>query len=219
MVYIEVQLARQINLIEFTNFLQYTDLVSVFQLHQVRLNQSFNTTMDDEHMQSGPQSPGFQPDEVIALSTHHIYDNNFSATDNPFANYTRWQNLPSPIASTPSPNAMDVDLDVGVGSTTSLNSSGISTHQSFLLANYTPTPIVESFQQQAPTDNIDNINVRARALPPSRPRTRKAPTLRREDWEPVKARVIELHIAQNLSLPETKKFIDVEFKAIGFSAK
>ena len=55
------------------------------------------------------------------------------------------------------------------------------------------------------------------ALPPRR-RKRKAPTLRSEDWEPVKRRIIELHITQNLPLPKVKQIIETEFKSSGFSA-
>ena len=54
--------------------------------------------------------------------------------------------------------------------------------------------------------------------PPPKPRKQKAPTLRRDKWEPVKARVIELHISQNLPLPEVKKIVEEEFKSSGFTA-
>jgi hypothetical protein len=53
-------------------------------------------------------------------------------------------------------------------------------------------------------------------LPKSR--KRKAPTLRLSDWEPVKARVIELYGALNLELPDVKKNIEEEFKPYGFTA-
>ena len=49
--------------------------------------------------------------------------------------------------------------------------------------------------------------------PPSRPRKRKAPTLRAEDWEPYKARIMELH---NLPLTEIKDKIEQEY---GFKAE
>lgn len=54
--------------------------------------------------------------------------------------------------------------------------------------------------------------------PPPNSRKRKARTLRDDDWEPVKARVIELHITQKLSLPDVKKMVEEEFKSIGFTA-
>jgi hypothetical protein len=54
--------------------------------------------------------------------------------------------------------------------------------------------------------------------PPATSRKRKAPTLRDEDWEPVRARVIELHITQNLPLPEVKMVVEEEFKSFGFTA-
>jgi hypothetical protein len=46
-------------------------------------------------------------------------------------------------------------------------------------------------------------------------RKRKAPTLRDVDWEPVKRRIIELHITQNISLPDVKERVKKEF---GFEA-
>lgn len=50
--------------------------------------------------------------------------------------------------------------------------------------------------------------------PPTKPRKKKAPTLRVGDWEPYKARIIELHIGQNLSLREVKKKLEEEFSFI-----
>ncbi|KAF2686799.1 hypothetical protein K458DRAFT_297931 [Lentithecium fluviatile CBS 122367] len=47
--------------------------------------------------------------------------------------------------------------------------------------------------------------------PPTRPRKRKAPTLRADAWEPFKARIIELHITQNLPLRKVKEIIKEEF--------
>ncbi|KAF2807249.1 TPR-like protein [Mytilinidion resinicola] len=52
--------------------------------------------------------------------------------------------------------------------------------------------------------------------PPTKPRKRKAPTLRADAWEPYKARIVELHIARKLPLPEVKKRIEEEF---GFTAE
>ncbi|KAH7113304.1 hypothetical protein B0J11DRAFT_572773 [Dendryphion nanum] len=47
--------------------------------------------------------------------------------------------------------------------------------------------------------------------PPSRPRKRKAPTLRASAWEPYKARIIELHTIQGLPLKKVKERIEEEF--------
>jgi hypothetical protein len=52
--------------------------------------------------------------------------------------------------------------------------------------------------------------------PPSRPRKRKAPTLRADDWEPYKARVVELYVNQGLALKKVKEKIEEEF---GFTAE
>ena len=46
--------------------------------------------------------------------------------------------------------------------------------------------------------------------PPTITRKRKAQTLHDEDWEPYKARVIELHIERNLPLPKVKKIMENE---------
>ena len=54
--------------------------------------------------------------------------------------------------------------------------------------------------------------------PPRNPRKRKAPTLRDDDWEPVKARIIELHVTQNRPLSEVKETLEQEFRSIGFTA-
>jgi hypothetical protein len=48
--------------------------------------------------------------------------------------------------------------------------------------------------------------------PPSRPRKKKASTLRASAWEPYKARIFELHITQGLPLKEVKKKIEEEFE-------
>ncbi|RGP65710.1 kinesin light chain 2 [Fusarium longipes] len=52
--------------------------------------------------------------------------------------------------------------------------------------------------------------------PPPKRRKRKAPTLRAKDWEPYKARVLELHITKKLPLKEVKTIIEEEF---GFNAE
>ena len=52
--------------------------------------------------------------------------------------------------------------------------------------------------------------------PSTKTRKRKAPTLRAVDWEPYKARIIELHITQKLSLKEVKDTMEREF---GFVAE
>jgi len=51
---------------------------------------------------------------------------------------------------------------------------------------------------------------------PANTRKRKAPTLRAEDWEPHKARIIELHIHNAKPLPEVK---DIMEKETGFKAE
>jgi hypothetical protein len=78
------------------------------------------------------------------------------------------------------------------------------------LAHHIHTPYnTESF---GGTETIPVIHM---GPPTKLPRKKKAPTLRAGDWEPYKARIIELHITQKLPLPEVQKKIEEEF---GFTA-
>jgi hypothetical protein len=52
--------------------------------------------------------------------------------------------------------------------------------------------------------------------PPVRLRKRKAPTLRADDWEPYKKRILDLHIAQRLPLSKVRQMIEEEY---GFKAQ
>jgi hypothetical protein len=52
--------------------------------------------------------------------------------------------------------------------------------------------------------------------PAPKRRKKKAPTLRAKAWEPYKARILELHVTQKLSLEKVKKKIEEEF---GFTAE
>ncbi|KAH7406458.1 hypothetical protein DE146DRAFT_647548 [Phaeosphaeria sp. MPI-PUGE-AT-0046c] len=52
--------------------------------------------------------------------------------------------------------------------------------------------------------------------PPTQSRKRKAPTLREDDWEPCKARILDLHTTQKLSLSKVKQIIEDEY---GFIAE
>jgi hypothetical protein len=62
---------------------------------------------------------------------------------------------------------------------------------------------------QQTSDTTDSTNSSTRT------RKRKAPTLRLQDWEPHKTRIIELHIEQDLPLPKVKAILEEEtgFKA------
>ncbi|KAJ4027896.1 hypothetical protein NW752_000144 [Fusarium irregulare] len=52
--------------------------------------------------------------------------------------------------------------------------------------------------------------------PPPKRRKKKAPTLRAKDWEPYKARILELHDARKQPLVKVKEMIEEEF---GFTAE
>jgi hypothetical protein len=51
---------------------------------------------------------------------------------------------------------------------------------------------------------------------PTQPRKRKARTLRADDWEPYKKRILDLHIAQRLPLSKVRQMIEEEY---GFKAQ
>jgi hypothetical protein len=54
------------------------------------------------------------------------------------------------------------------------------------------------------------------AIPALRTRKKKAPTLCAKAWEPYKARILDLHVANKLPLRDVKTTIEAEF---GFSAE
>jgi hypothetical protein len=99
------------------------------------------------------------------------------------------------------------------GNTTALYSNGFAARQTSLSLNPNPNDTVAQSQQ---LPNSSDAAVRLMAPPPN-PRKQKAPTLRVDDWKPVKARVIELHITQKLPLPEVKKIVERDLP--GFTAK
>ncbi|KAH6613149.1 hypothetical protein C7974DRAFT_368938 [Boeremia exigua] len=51
---------------------------------------------------------------------------------------------------------------------------------------------------------------------PARPRKRKAATLREEDWEPYKERILDLHVVQKIPLPKVRQMMEEEY---GFKAE
>jgi len=77
-------------------------------------------------------------------------------------------------------------------------------------------PVIQLHQLPI-AEETNSVPVQPMAPPPG-PRKQKAPTLRRDDWEPVKARVIDLHVSQNLPLPKVKEIVEEEFKSSGFTA-
>jgi hypothetical protein len=79
------------------------------------------------------------------------------------------------------------------------------------------TDTVAQLHERAVYNGTNDDNVQSMAPPPNQ-RKRKAPTLRHDDWEPVKARVIELHITQNRPLREVKEIVEEEFRATNFTA-
>jgi hypothetical protein len=82
----------------------------------------------------------------------------------------------------------------------------------YMLHSFNSSPLPNpstSTGEQAPSD-AQNVVITSMG-PPSKPRKPKAPTLRADDWEPYKARIIELHIEQNVPLPKVRDIIEQEF--------
>jgi hypothetical protein len=125
------------------------------------------------------------------------------------------QLLPSPSYNQESYLSRSVVHDYG--------STAASYHDTFMISQ-TSLPLdshvnnaIATLQQLPMSDGASDADVQL-ITPQPNPRKRKAPTLRNDDWEPVKARVIELHITEKLPLPEVKERVEQEFKAIGFTA-
>lgn len=129
----------------------------------------------------------------------------------------------SPLASDNQSSHPTGELRQRDGSPAALNRNAVTSDH--LFTPPTPNPNeTTTFPHQSPawdgasrSNTLEEPHVEPLAPPPN-PRKRKAPTLREEDWRPVKDRVIELHINQNRPLPEVKKTVEEEFAAIGFSA-
>ncbi|EXL56119.1 hypothetical protein FOCG_03815 [Fusarium oxysporum f. sp. radicis-lycopersici 26381] len=88
-----------------------------------------------------------------------------------------------------------------------------------------PNPAFDSFiqglQDTSSTDNMDGLGAAQITPtpitgPPRKSRKKKAPTLRDEDWEPFKDRILELYETQKLPLEKVKTMIEEEF---GFTAQ
>jgi hypothetical protein len=86
----------------------------------------------------------------------------------------------------------------------------------FMISSFDPSPSF-SIHTQHDAENASYTQTTPKIFmgPPSRPRKSKAPTLRAKDWEPYKARIVELHITQGLPLKEVINHIQKEF---GFTA-
>lgn len=100
---------------------------------------------------------------------------------------------------------------------------GLAVHAAHNIAAYVhllpspyPVPNYPALQsQELPVYSGSNDTSIARqqsmAPPALNPRKRKAPTLHADDWIPVKARIVELHLDENMPLPEVKGKIEQEF--------
>lgn len=75
--------------------------------------------------------------------------------------------------------------------------------------------LIQAPQDAGPLIDFDGSLVSSMGPPPKR-RKKKAPTLRAKDWEPYKARILDLHDTQRLSLETVKNMMEMEF---GFTAE
>ena len=71
-------------------------------------------------------------------------------------------------------------------------------------------------QQSLPAHDATQPTATVSMGPPTKPRKKKAPTLRAEHWEPYKDRIRELLIEQDIPLPKVKKEIEKQY---GFVAE
>lgn len=93
----------------------------------------------------------------------------------------------------------------------------LTTGQSYILQSLDPSPAPRSHERNGTVSTSDSQDIPAIPMgPPTRPRKRKAPTLRADAWEPYKARIIELHITQKLPLRKVKEIVKEES---GFTAE
>jgi len=93
-----------------------------------------------------------------------------------------------------------------------------STHN-YVSRSFDPSPAPYTSQpQNFPPPNETKDTTAPSMGPPTRTRKRKAPTLHADDWEPYKARIIELHIERDPPFPlrKVKDIIETEF---GFVAE
>jgi hypothetical protein len=127
------------------------------------------------------------------------------------ASYSQWLPLPSHDQGSYLPGL----VVQAHGDTTAHYSNRLAAGQTSLSLDPNVNNMVAQSQQLPIFDGTADVQPMA---PPPNTRKRKAPTLRVDDWEPVKSRVIELHITQKLPLPEAKKMVEEEFKSIGFTA-
>lgn len=79
-----------------------------------------------------------------------------------------------------------------------------------------PLYIAQNSPIQAPQDARSLIDFDGSLMEQPNRRKKKAPTRRAKDWEPYKARILDLHDNQNLSLETVKNMIETEF---GFTAE
>ena len=123
----------------------------------------------------------------------------------------------SPIVAQQAYEPDDVHFALGLGFQTQSQGGHFTSGPSQMPHSFDPSIAFRSHQNHSieSPSNVQTTPVDSMG-PPTRPRKRKAPTLRADAWEPYKARIVELYISLGLSLPEVKKKIEDEF---GFTAE
>jgi hypothetical protein len=162
-----------------------------------------------------PQRDGQIPPQDYSNWPQLLYPNReqLAIEDNSLASYAQWVPFPSHDQG----SHLSSPVVQTYGNSTAFHSNDLINSQTTLSPSLYPNNMVPQGHQLLFSNNTSAANAQPMAPPPN-PRKRKAPTLRREDWEPVKARIFELHITHKKPLPEVKQIVEKEFESSGFSA-
>jgi hypothetical protein len=161
-----------------------------------------------------PPDSQFQPQGYSNWFPFSPPDVGYAAAEGiPPANDTQW----GPIPSYEQGSFLSASVVQAHGNATTFHIDDHFSSRIALPLQFDPADTITQSPQMLPPNSTNATNVQTMAPPPN-PRKRKAPTLLLHDWEPVKARLIELHIVKKIPLPKVKKILEEEFKSSGFSA-
>lgn len=167
--------------------------------------------IDGQVMDYSPQISGYIPQAFNSQTLRLFPNSGHPAVEHTFLTSNSQWDPPSSY----NPDGYYSSHAVQTYSNASLSSrSDFTSSQNSLPLDPKGQDAVSQLERLPISNGPNNANVQPMAPPPSR--KRKALTLRADDWEPVKARVIELHINQKLPLTEVKEKVEREFT--GFTA-
>jgi hypothetical protein len=84
----------------------------------------------------------------------------------------------------------------------------LASTDNYSMLSFDPPPPYTSYSHNFPSSDPTVPSMG----PPTKRRKKKAPTSHAHDWEPYRARIIELHIEQGIPLRAVKGIIEEEFK-------